>query len=74
LAHPGSDIAGRAVDFVTWDFYSPDEVKSVYYPEVERLLRDTLGASGVVVFDHGDTTPVFPGAESPRAAFTMTTR
>ena len=34
------------------DFYSPEEIKSVYYPEVERLLRDTLGASRVVVFDH----------------------
>src|ERR1700689_3888021 len=35
------------------DFYSPEEVKSVYYPEVERLLRATLGASRVFVFDHG---------------------
>jgi hypothetical protein len=35
------------------DFYSPEEVKSVYYPEVERLLRDSLGASRVFVFDHG---------------------
>ncbi|HEY0181865.1 MAG TPA: CmcJ/NvfI family oxidoreductase, partial [Rhodopila sp.] len=35
------------------DFYSPEEVKAVYYPEVERLLRDQLGASRVFVFDHG---------------------
>ena len=34
------------------DFYDPDQVKSVYHPEVERLLRDELGASRVVVFDH----------------------
>ncbi len=34
------------------DFYSPEEVKSVYYPEVERLLRDKLGASRVFIFDH----------------------
>ncbi|HEX3864303.1 MAG TPA: CmcJ/NvfI family oxidoreductase [Stellaceae bacterium] len=34
------------------DFYSPDEIKRTYYPEVERLLRDTLGASRVFVFDH----------------------
>jgi hypothetical protein len=34
------------------NFYDPDEIKSVYYPEVARLLRDTLGASRVVVFDH----------------------
>ena len=34
------------------DFYAADEVSAVYYPEVERLLRDTLGASRVVAFDH----------------------
>ena len=34
------------------DFYSPEEIKRVYYPEVERLLRDELGASRVCVFDH----------------------
>ncbi|HEY4044243.1 MAG TPA: CmcJ/NvfI family oxidoreductase, partial [Rhodopila sp.] len=34
------------------DFYSPDEIKSVYYPEVERLLKAQLGASRVFVFDH----------------------
>ena len=34
------------------DLYNPEEIKSVYYPEVERLLRDTLGASRVFAFDH----------------------
>src|ERR1700675_1002660 len=34
------------------NFYDPEEIKSVYYPEVERLLRDALGASRVFVFDH----------------------
>lgn len=34
------------------DFYSPDKVKSVYYPKVERLLKQQLGASRVFVFDH----------------------
>src|SRR3954453_13618781 len=34
------------------DFYDPDEIKRVYYPEVERLLRDALGASRVSAFDH----------------------
>jgi hypothetical protein len=34
------------------DFYSPEEIRSVYYPEVEGLLRDVLGASRVVIFDH----------------------
>jgi len=47
------------------DFYSPEEVKSVYYPEVERLLRDRLGASRVVVFDHGVRNAGLPGAGEP---------
>jgi hypothetical protein len=34
------------------DFYSTEEVRRTYYPEVERLLRENLGASRVVVFDH----------------------
>src|SRR5271166_5386246 len=34
------------------DFYDPEEIRSVYYPEVERLLRAKLGASRVFVFDH----------------------
>lgn len=34
------------------DFYAADEVKRVYYPEVERLLKRVLGAHRVVVFDH----------------------
>jgi len=41
----------RAPTQVT-DFYDPEQVKSVYYPEVERILRDVLGASRVAVFDH----------------------
>src|SRR5260370_22157276 len=34
------------------DFYDPDEVKSVYYPEVVRLLKRVTGAERVLVFDH----------------------
>jgi hypothetical protein len=47
------------------DFYSPEEVKAVYYPEVERLLRDTLGASRVVVFDHGVRNAGVEGGRTP---------
>ncbi len=38
----------------TWvgNFYSPAEVTSVYYPEVEQFLRRALGAARVHVFDH----------------------
>ncbi len=34
------------------DFYDDDEVRAVYVPEVERLLKQATGASRVVVFDH----------------------
>jgi hypothetical protein len=34
------------------DFYDQEEVKSVYYPEVEQLLKDATGAEKVVIFDH----------------------
>ena len=47
------------------DFYSEDEVKQVYYPEVERLLRDTLGASQVFAFDHNVRNAGRPGMAEP---------
>jgi hypothetical protein len=34
------------------DFFDPEQLKSVYYPEVERLIRESSGASRVVLFDH----------------------
>lgn len=34
------------------DFYDEHEVRSVYYPEMERLVKELTGASKVVVFDH----------------------
>src|SRR5213080_3808586 len=34
------------------DFFDADELKSVYYPEVEALVKKVSGASRVVVFDH----------------------
>jgi hypothetical protein len=34
------------------DFWNEEEVRSVYYPEAERLLMDVLGASRVFIFDH----------------------
>ncbi len=33
-------------------FYDDKEVREVYYPEVERLLKETTGAAKVVIFDH----------------------
>lgn len=34
------------------NFYDEQEVKTVYYPEVEQLLKDVTGAEKVIVFDH----------------------
>jgi hypothetical protein len=34
------------------DFFDAGELRSVYYPEVERLVRQVAGAARVVVFDH----------------------
>jgi hypothetical protein len=34
------------------DFYDAAEVRRVYYPEIERLVREETGAARVVVFDH----------------------
>jgi hypothetical protein len=52
------------------DFYDPDEVKSVYYPEVELLIKRETGAERVVIFDHVVRNPVLAergekGARSP---------
>ena len=34
------------------NFYDDAEVKAIYYPEVERLVKEATGARRVVVFDH----------------------
>lgn len=34
------------------DFFDVEELERVYYPEIERLVRERSGASRVVVFDH----------------------
>jgi hypothetical protein len=52
------------------DFYDLDEVKSVYYPEVEGLLKRVTGAERVVIFDHIVRNPLLAergekGARSP---------
>jgi hypothetical protein len=47
------------------DFYSPEEVERVYYPEVEQLLKKTLGASRVQIFDHTVRNVARQGAREP---------
>jgi len=34
------------------DFWDEDEVRRVYYPEVQRVLAEATGASKVFIFDH----------------------
>ncbi len=34
------------------NFYDSHEVRAVYYPEVERLVKEVTGAARVLVFDH----------------------
>jgi hypothetical protein len=34
------------------DFYDEAEIRAVYYPEIEQLVKETSGAKRVLVFDH----------------------
>ena len=34
------------------NFYNESEIRSVYYPEVERLVKAATGANRVAIFDH----------------------
>src|SRR5215467_2244403 len=34
------------------NFYDEDEIKRVYYPECERVMKEATGAAHVVAFDH----------------------
>lgn len=34
------------------NFFDEDEIKSVYYPEIEQLIKDRSGATRVLIFDH----------------------
>jgi hypothetical protein len=42
------------------DFFDPEQLRAIYYPEIEQLIRSVSGASRVVIFDHtlrsGDDT------------------
>jgi hypothetical protein len=49
------------------DFYDDDQVRQIYYPEAERLLKDVTGAHRVLVFDHTVRRRV-PGAEDRQNA------
>ncbi len=51
------------------DFYDDDEVRAVYYPEIEALLKRETGAARVVIFDHTRRADGGgePGAKAERA-------
>ena len=34
------------------DFTNDEEIQTIYYPEIEKLLKDATGCSKVFVFDH----------------------
>lgn len=54
-ANPSIDREGYALlDAPTEvvDFWDEDDVRSIYYPEAERLLKAAIGAEKVYVFDH----------------------
>jgi|RhiMethySRZTD1v2_1073278.scaffolds.fasta_scaffold15139_2 hypothetical protein len=48
------------------DFYNEQEVRSVYYPEAEHVLKEATGADRVFSFDHTVRRRV-PGGEDRRA-------
>src|SRR4051794_35923004 len=57
LARGGFSLEREGFVFITHEtqvanFYDEEEVRQVYYPEMERLVKATTGASRVVVFDH----------------------
>jgi hypothetical protein len=50
LERNGFELVGHPT--AVKDFFDAAELQSVYYPEVERLIRERSGAARVVVFDH----------------------
>ncbi|MFQ5953929.1 MAG: CmcJ/NvfI family oxidoreductase [Kiloniellales bacterium] len=56
-------------DSAVADLYDDDEVRGVYYPEIERLVKRVTGASKVLIFDHTRRADDGgkPGARAERA-------
>jgi hypothetical protein len=46
----------RRHDTAVEDFYDDEEVRAVYYPEMECFVRRVTGATRVVMFDHNTRT------------------
>ena len=51
------DLEKHGFEFVdhptkTTDFFNPEQLADIYYPEVEELIKEQTGASRVLIFDH----------------------
>ena len=51
------DLEEHGFEFVdhptkTVDFFNPEQLADIYYPEVEKLVKERTGASRVLIFDH----------------------
>ncbi|KAG9314890.1 hypothetical protein JVU11DRAFT_3992 [Chiua virens] len=44
-------------------FYDEERIKKVYYPEVEKLLMEHVGAKKVIIFDHTVRRKPLPGED-----------
>lgn len=62
------------------NFYDEEEVRAIYYSEVERMVKDLTGASAVIVFDHNvrctskaepGRTGAYPPARFAHADYTL---
>jgi hypothetical protein len=52
LSLDGEGFALSAHESAVSDFYDPDQIADIYYPETEELLKKETGAEKVVIFDH----------------------
>ncbi len=52
LSLDGTGFELRPHDTAVSSFYDDKEVRTIYYPEVEQLVKAATGASRVIIFDH----------------------
>jgi hypothetical protein len=52
LSLDGAGFELRPHDTAVSNFYDGEEVRTIYYPEVEQLVKTATGASRVLIFDH----------------------
>jgi hypothetical protein len=48
----GKGFEFHAQETAVTDFYDPDQIRDIYYPEIEKLLAAVTGAEKIVIFDH----------------------